>query len=120
MENEVTLVYKNMYQWMIEKDIEKLGSILDEGFTLTHMTGMIQNKKEYLEAIRSGILNYYFVSHDKIEIEDLKDYVRLSGKSRVTAKVFGGDKHTWRLCQVLKLKNKNNHWVIQSAVASTY
>ena len=52
-------LYKDMYSYMISKDIESLVKLLDDDFVLVHMTGMRQPKKEYLKAISNGTLNYF-------------------------------------------------------------
>ena len=43
-------LYEDMYSYMISKNIESLGKLLDEDFVLVHMTGMRQPKKDYLKA----------------------------------------------------------------------
>ena len=41
-------LYEEMYSYMISKDTESLGKLLDDDFVLVHMTGMRQPKKDYL------------------------------------------------------------------------
>ena len=48
---QIEALYKQMYRAMIAKDIEALGSLLDENSVLIHMTGTRQPKREYLRAI---------------------------------------------------------------------
>ena len=57
-----------MYEAMIKKDEQKLNEIHDDSFVLIHMTGMKQNKNEYINAIKNGILNYFSEQTDHIEI----------------------------------------------------
>ena len=66
---QIEALYKQMYRAMIAKDIETLGSILDENAALIHMTGTRQPKREYLRAIKDGTLNYYSVEDDEIIID---------------------------------------------------
>ena len=56
---EIKNIYADMYKYMINKDISELNEILDDSFVLVHMTGIRQNKQEYLKAIADGTLNYY-------------------------------------------------------------
>ena len=89
--------YYTMYQGMIQKDAVLLDGVLDDSFALLHMTGMCQSKKQYIEAIVNGTLNYYSEQTDAVDITVTGNTARLVGQSRVTAAVFGGGKHTWRL-----------------------
>ena len=68
-----------------------------DDFVLTHMTGMHQSKQEYIRAIASGTLNYYSAEHEQMEIKVCGNYATLTGRSRVTAAVFEGGRHIWRL-----------------------
>ncbi len=53
---QIEALYKQMYLAMIAKDIETLGTLLDENSVLIHMTGTRQPKREYLRAIKDGTL----------------------------------------------------------------
>ena len=93
--------YREMWRCLISKNIPRLDEMHADGFTLTHMTGMVQSKSEYLRAIQNG---------------DGK----MIGRSRVNAAVFGGGRHTWRLQLDFNVENQNGKWILKSAVASTY
>ena len=45
---------------------------------------------------------------------------RLTGKSKVNARVFGGGEHTWRLQLSFELVKKDSEWYFTLAEASTY
>lgn len=94
---QLIMLYKNMYQFMISKDTDNLAKILSEEFTLHHMTGMVQNKQEFLQALRQGTLNYFSAIHEKIDVQITGDYALLIGDSRVSAAVFGGGRNIWQL-----------------------
>ncbi len=119
MKKEISQCYHNLYQWMIDKNIEKLEEVLDDDFTLTHLTGRVQNKKQFLEAIKNETLNLYSVIHDELQIK-IKKTILLIGKSRIRADVDGGEVHIWRLRQDITLKKKNGMWIILSAKTSLY
>lgn len=113
--------YLDMYRTMLDKDSTGLEKVLDDSFVLIHMTGMWQSKKEFIRAVSDGVLNYYTAGHDEIRVMKTDgDYGSLVGRSRVSAAVFGGGRHTWRLQQELKLVRRNNRWFIAEARASTY
>ena len=117
---QIEALYKQMYRAMIAKDIETLGSLLDENSALIHMTGTRQPKREYLRAIKDGTLNYYSVEDDEIIINVDGDKATMTGRSRVNAAVYGGGRHTWRLQIKSTLKKKNGRWLFVEQRASTY
>ena len=119
-EIRLTMLYKDMYQFMIIKDMDNLAEILSEEFALHHMTGMVQKKQEFLQAVRQGTLNYFSAVHEKIDVQITGDYAQLIGDSRVLAAVFGGDRHTWRLRQTISCKKENGVWLMEKSVASVY
>lgn len=119
-EQKIVKLYKEMYSAMIAKDRAELERVHDESFVLVHMTGMRQSKSEYIEAIMNGTLNYFSAEHEEARFAVTGDTARLTGKSKVTAAVFGGGKHTWRLKLEFTLVKKDGEWYFTGAAASTY
>ena len=119
-EEIIIRLYREMYSAMINKDRAALARIHDDSFVLFHMTGMKQSKNEYISAIMGGTLNYYSAVHDDMEVTVNGDTARLTGRSKVTAAVFGGVKSTWRLQLDFELIRKNGEWYFTFARASTY
>jgi hypothetical protein len=50
----IEALHEAMCEAMVDGDVAGLDSILADGFTLTHMTGYLQSRAEWLEAIESG------------------------------------------------------------------
>ena len=48
------VIYEAMCEAMVAGDLAELDDILAEGFTLTHMTGYVQSRSEWLDAIDTG------------------------------------------------------------------
>ncbi|MBP5579241.1 MAG: nuclear transport factor 2 family protein [Ruminococcus sp.] len=117
---QIIQLYKEMFTAMINKDRAALERVHDDGFVLVHMTGMRHSKQEYINAIMDGTLNYYSAEHDDMQVEMNGDTAVLTGRSKVTAAVFGGGKHTWRLQIRFQLVKKNDGWRFALASASTY
>ena len=113
-EEELKILYTKMYEYMVAKDISALNKIYSNDFVLVHMTGMKQNKQEYLRAIENGTLNYFSQNLDEIIIENNFKFI---GRSKVSASVFDGGIHTWRLKLTIELTPEN---LIKSIVVSTY
>ncbi len=112
--------YKAMYTAMIEKDRAGLEEVLDDSFVLVHMTGMRQDKEEFINAVLDGTLNYYSVVHENMPVTINGDTAVITGQSYVQAAVFGGGKNYWHLQQKCSLKKTDNTWRITRSVASTY
>ena len=117
---QIADLYEAMYQAMIAKDTVALGKILSEDSVLVHMTGQRQPRQEYLREIASGVLNYYSVNTDSLDITLEGDTARMVGKSRVNAAVYGGGRHTWRLRMDSQLRKIDGEWLITYSKASTY
>lgn len=117
---QIIQLYEQMYEAMINKDRTELERIHDDSFVLIHMTGMRQNKSEYIDAVMGTTLNYYSASHVDMQAEVTGDTARLTGKSKVTAAVFGGGRHTWRLELSFSLIKRDGVWYFTQAAASTY
>ena len=117
---QIETLYKQMYKAMIDKDITALDTILDDGSVLVHMTGNRQQKRDYLREIEDGTLNYYSVQDEEIIIKVDGERATMTGRSRVTAAVYGGSRHTWRLQIESTLVKKNSRWLFVEQRASTY
>ena len=117
---QIADLYEAMYQAMISKDTVALGKILSEESVLVQMTVHRQPRQEYLREIASGVLNYYSVNTDSLDITLEGDTARMVGKSRVNAAVYGGGRHTWRLRMDSQLRKIDGEWLITYSKASTY
>ena len=117
---QIIHLYYEMYAAMVNKDKAVLERVHDDSFVLVHMTGMRQPKEVYISSIMDGTLNYYSAEHEDMQVEINGDNAVLIGKSRVTAAVFGGGKHTWRLQLRFQLVKKTGQWRFALASASTY
>ena len=113
-------LYHEMYQAMIRKDRAELERVHDNSFVLIHMTSMRQSKQVYIDSIMDGTLNYFSEDTEKLEIVVNGDQAVMTGKSKVTAAVFGGGRHTWRLQLKFDLIRRENGWKLCRAQASTW
>lgn len=120
MEDAKRACYLEFYRAKIAKDRSALESLLDNSFVLVHMTGMRQDKRQFIRAVADGTLNYYSAHHDSIRIEERGSAVTLVGQTCVLATVFGGEKHTWRLQLQMELLERNGKWLVGKTTASTY
>ena len=118
---QIEALYREMYEAMVRKDTATLDCVHADDFVLTHMTGMHQSKRVYIQSIANGTLNYYSAEHEQMDIKVDGNRATLTGRSRVNAAVFGGGRHTWRLQLHFGLvKEDDGKWRFTSARASTY
>ncbi|MBQ7533134.1 MAG: nuclear transport factor 2 family protein [Bacteroidales bacterium] len=117
---QIEQLYQEMYQAMVEKDTVTLNRVHADDFVLIHMTGMRQSKQQYINAIADGTLNYFSAQHEQMDISVDGDTATLTGRSRVTAAVFGGGRGTWRLQLRFKIVKRDGQWLFTESRASTY
>ena len=117
---QIEALYKQMYRAMVEKDTVTLDEQHADEFVLPHMTGMRQSKTQYIRAIANGTLNYYEATHEQIDIRIDGNRATLTGRSRVSAAVFGGGRHTWRLQLTFHLVRRDGKWLFTDSKATTY
>lgn len=118
-ETAVLAVSRQLTQWMIERDTAALGKILDKDFTLTHITGYVQSRAEWLAEIEEESMKYHTaeeVSHSLKIDGDKAEFVQ---KNLLDARIWGS-RNTWRLQQKLQLENRDGNWIILKSVASTF
>ena len=115
-------LYRDLCDASIRKDAGAIAALLVDDYALIHMTGMRQSREEYVEAVCNGTLNYYQAKHEDIEVAVAPDGLAadIRGRSRITAAVFGGGRHTWRLQQDLKAVKRDGTWLLLESRASTY
>ena len=124
MDNKDIEIVKKLYidlcEASIKKDINKLNEILADNYILVHMTGMNQSKKDYINSVLNGELEYYESIHEDIDISYKDGKVYLIGKTKTLASPFGMSKSWWNLRQDIIIEKINDKWKIVSSKASTY
>lgn len=109
---EVLNKFKEFQQAMINKDAKTLNSIMSEDYTLTHLSGKIQTKNEYIKDIIDGVLNYYHSTIIDPNIVILEDkYAKLIADVELDAKVYG-IKGTWTLNTEILMEKIENKWIL--------
>ena len=68
----------------------------------------------------NGTLNYYDKCDEVIDVTLTGTTASLTGKSEVSAAVFGGGRGTWRLQLEMKAKKVSEQWQFTDATASLW
>jgi hypothetical protein len=105
---------------MLEGDTATLDDLLAENFTLTHMTGYVQPKADWLAQIRQGRFLYH-----SIEEKDTTYDVDDDGTARLTVRTVTdatvhGTRAGWRLRLATDYARHNDVWGAQRTVATTW
>lgn len=117
----IVQLYRDENQAMVKKDINKLNEILADGMTLTHMTGYVQPKLEWIDQIQNEEMQYFASKEDAIkDIVIEGDKASLIGQNQVQAKIWGGGTNTWPLQMKMFYEMRDGKWIIVKQVASTY
>ena len=113
-------LYRKYWSCMIQKDADGLRALMTNDYYLLHMSGVRQSIDEFIQGLLDGTFNYYSADHDAIDVQINGETAVMTGKSRVTAAVYGGSKHLWRLQGDFTLRKENGIWKLASSKASTY
>lgn len=120
-EEQIVQLYRAENEAMVKKDISRLDMILGDRMTLTHMTGYVQPKLEWIDQIQNKEMQYMESKEEAIkDIRVEENWGQLTGQNLVTAKIWGGSKNVWPLQMKMYFEKNNGRWVISKQVASTY
>ncbi|MFK4964907.1 nuclear transport factor 2 family protein [Lactococcus garvieae] len=117
---KIILIYRQLNDWMVNKDTDKLKQLFIKEAYLMHMTGYKQNINEWLEQIDFEEMRYFSSIEEKIEILELNDKsATLLGKNQVNARVWWSE---WSggLQQIYYFIKINGNWKIKGSKASSY
>ena len=117
---QIRELYRKYWRYMIDKDADKLRSLMAKDYYLLHMTGVKQPAEVFIKGLLDGTFNYYSAEHDSIEAEINGEKASMTGRSRVVAAVYGGRKSSWRLQGDFTLRREQGVWKLTSSRASTY
>lgn len=118
-EKEILEVTRQLTTLMIEKNTDAIDKIVDENFTLTHITGYVQSKNEWFSEIESERMKYYSYKEVKTTIKINGDKATFVGQNLLDARIWGS-RNTWRLQQTMQLEKRNREWIILKSVATTF
>ncbi|MDT0568478.1 nuclear transport factor 2 family protein [Streptomyces sp. DSM 3412] len=104
---------------MDEGDTAALDDLLDDDFTLTHMTGYVQPKAEWLAEMRQGRFVYHTIDEKKTTLDIEGDTARLVARTVTDATVYG-NRADWRLQLTTDYAHKGDTWATVRTVATTW
>jgi hypothetical protein len=118
-EAQVLAIVRQLAELMVKWDTAAMNHILDEKYTLTHMTGYVQPKAEWFDEVMKERMKYYSakeVDHS-VTVNGIKATATM--QNLVDARIWGS-RNVWRLQQKMTLEKQNGKWIILKSVASTF
>ncbi len=109
-EAEVLAACEAIQQAMIDKDIETLDRLYQDGTTFTHMSGKVQTKAEFFGEIADGTLNYFAYEIHDPQITVDGDEAALTASVTLTAKVYGAS-GSWTLPVNTHFTKIDGQWI---------
>ncbi|MFD9445159.1 nuclear transport factor 2 family protein [Streptomyces sp. NPDC060006] len=127
--DEVLDAFRVRLRAMTDGDADALDDLLADGSTLTHMTGYVQPKQEWLAQMREGRFDYHsIVDPDPdpdpdpdldLDVEVDGDTARLVGRTVTDATVYG-TRADWRLRLTVDYAYENGARIVVGSAASTW
>ena len=62
LEKQLISLSNRKFNWLIEKKYDSLESLLDDRVAYVHSSGWVQNKREVIDDLKTGKLNYINVT----------------------------------------------------------
>jgi hypothetical protein len=119
-EREAVLAhFRAQLEEMVAGDTEILGDLLDDRFTLTHITGYVQPKAEWLAEMRAGQFDYHRIDEQNTTIRLDGDSAVVTGRIVTDATVYGAHSN-WRLVLTQEYRRIRGGWSAQRSVATTW
>lgn len=118
-ESQVLEVARLLIKLMIDKDTSRMNEIVDENFSLTHITGYLQPKSDWFVEIESESMKYYSAEevYNKVDIKGAKATCVV--RHLLDARIWGS-RNTWRLQQTFQMEKRDGEWDILNSVARTF
>lgn len=117
--DEVLAAYRAHLRAMADGDTDALDDLLDDGFTLTHITGYEQPKAEWLSQMRAGRFVYHSVNEKSVTVDVEGGAARLVGRIVTDATVYGAHA-AWPLQLTMDYARENDTWTALRSVATTW
>ncbi|HEY0741077.1 MAG TPA: nuclear transport factor 2 family protein [Chryseosolibacter sp.] len=106
-EQELVNLSKDKWQWMADKDVDKLAPLFHDESKFVHMSGTWK-KEEELEIIKTGSIWYKNADVKDVAVELIDDTAILWSRITLTANVRGNDVVTeFTVTEVFKKQKKD-------------
>ncbi|GGR37701.1 DUF4440 domain-containing protein [Deinococcus ruber] len=108
---EVLESHQALFRAMVEGRTDVLDDLLEDRFTLTHITGYVQPRDEWLAEIRSAKFRYHEIDEKNVSVELAGSTAVLISRAVFTVTI-GGSRGTWSLQSTLQYRRTKGHWTV--------
>lgn len=120
IEAAVRANYESQREAMVTGDVHRLGGLLGDGFTLTHMTGYVQPRQEWLDEIATGSMRYHAMADVALTVSGNDSNPTVTVRTLTDATIWGM-RHEWRLrLRIDFAQDGHGRWLATRTVASTW
>lgn len=118
-EQQIRQVWTDFSRAMVQGDTKTLESLMGDQFTLTHITGYVQPKAEWLSQVKSGYFDYHQITQKELTVKVKGNTATLISKALFNVTI-GGGRGNWNLQSTLNFVQEGSKWIVASYVARTY
>lgn len=118
-EQQVAEVVRQQVQALVQKDIPTLTTLIAPQAELTHITGAVQTRDEWLQQIKIGRMHYFGSQEELLQAEVTGDRALVIMRNRLDARIYGF-RNTWPLESRTTLQKVNGQWLIVASASSMY
>lgn len=118
-EDKVIQISRKIRQAMVDQDTAYIAQAFAERATLTHITGYVQSKKEWIDYMKKGRMPYFTATENAIWAEMDGGRAQVTVQNRVDALIFGTC-YIWPLQLTLSFERQGAEWKILQALASSF
>ncbi|MFF3851281.1 nuclear transport factor 2 family protein [Streptomyces sp. NPDC002328] len=117
--DEVSTAFRAYLQAMLDGDTDALDSLLADGCTLTHVTGYVQPKDEWLSQMRARQFLYHRIEEKSMTVEVEGSTAHVSGRFITDATVYG-TRANWPLQMTMDYARDGDTWSVVRSAATTW
>ena len=108
-----------LYTAMLSGSSARIASLLADEFTLTHMTGMVQPRHEWLADVESRRMAYHAAREVSVAEDVRGDSATVLSRHVVDSTIYGG-RGRWNLQLATEFARRDGAWIATRMVASTF
>jgi hypothetical protein len=118
-ESEVLEISKEKFQMMKDADVDSLDWLLSPAFTLTHLTGHIGSRLEWLADLKSRRFIYHSIEPKDYSVKSEGAKVVVISRAVFDASIYGG-RGRYPLELTESYEKEGGNWKLMKMVARLY
>ncbi len=104
---------------MLDGNTDALDDLLADGCTLTHITGYVQPKDEWLSQMGAGQFLYHGIEDKRVTVEVEGSTARVFGRFIIDATVYG-TRANWQLQMTMDYARQGDTWSVVRSAATRW